>query len=61
MEAWQDDERATLRRERFVPATGTLAGVLLGNEPGGPAGVKDLRSITDPAAGSEARRAWTLI
>jgi hypothetical protein len=22
------------------------------------AGVKDLRSITDPAAGSEARRAW---
>jgi hypothetical protein len=32
--------------------------MLLGNEPGGPAGVKDLRSITDPAAGSEARRAW---
>ena len=31
--------------------------MLLGNdEPGGPAGVKDLKSITDPAAGSEARR-----
>ena len=31
--------------------------MLFGNdEPGGPAGVKDLKSITDPAAGSEARR-----
>ena len=34
--------------------------MLLGDEPGGRAGVKDLRSITDPAAGSEARRAWDL-